>query len=160
MKKQIKKLLCDKQGKMYVGVFLFLALVLFIAFLCAETMKLYDMQEYTKEQVYRSCNIAVKEAMLDSYRLDGESRISEDTVKANFYESLERDMGLNSNLEKYNDGKKIIEIVIEEINVDENNARMEVKGKIITGSVFEFAKREIALPFKVKSKNMRLDNYS
>ena len=48
MQKKIKDFLCDRQGKMYVGVLLFLALVLFIAFLCVESMKLYDISGYAK----------------------------------------------------------------------------------------------------------------
>lgn len=155
----MKKLLKDERADVLVSTLIVLFIVFVIAFFALYSSHIYDMHEHISEQIERSLNIAIKEAMQDGYRLDAESYISAVDTQNYFYDSLEKDMKLNSNLEMMKYGKVVYAIKINSIDVSEDEARAKVKGIATYEGNFGFFKRDISIPINVKSKNMRLKEY-
>lgn len=155
----IKRFLNDEKGDVLVSSLIVLFIVFMMAFFALYGSHLYDMHEQISEEVERSLNLAIKEAMQDGRRLDAESYIDSNDTKEFFYDSLKKDMGLNESFKMIKDGKVIYSLKINNIEIEEEEARAKAKGIATYEANFGFFKKDIDIPINVKSKNMRLKEY-
>lgn len=150
----MKKLLKDKSGDLNGFTILLFVMILVIALFLTEYMRVYDLQQHLNDELYRASNLAIKQATLDSYLWDRSSRIDEAVAFDEFYNYLNNDLGLNSALEKYEDGKLIYSLDIESITPDFDNARLEVHARVFADPAFFSFGLQWEFPIRVLSRRI------
>jgi len=142
-----------------------IALALFIigtGVFLIDYMRAFTVQEEISYELYRGINIALKDAMLDSYRIDSESKYDEMTVKSSFQGFLTSDMGYSKAGNTYSKdvGSESYQIAIESFSTSyaNGNPQAEVDATVTIDSwFFKKAGMKWNLPMHLKSKNQRTE---
>lgn len=142
-----------------------IALAIFIigtgVFLC-DYMRAFSMQEEISYELYRGINIAMKDAMLDSYRIDSESIYEEAVVEKSFTEYLQTDMGFSKRGNTYTkiDGNDTKTLTLEDFSTSYSNKNPQAEAKLnlqIDSWFFKKAGMKWDLPIRIKTKNQRTE---
>lgn len=157
----MKKLLTDKRGGMYIFMLLFLLFVVFAMIIGTEVARVYDIKQNLDDDIYRSANRAIKTAMYEEWRIDGVSKFNESTARSYFYQYLKEDLGLTSSLKKIENGLEVYQLVIDDLIVDGENARMTVKATAYADPLYlaKIYGQKWVIPIERKSRNIRSDFY-
>lgn len=154
---KVKKIVKNSHGSMYLMTLGIVVFMLFISIIVIEILRVNSIQNNLEYELQRAINIAVEEAMYDTYRQDKLGRLDVARAKIIFYDYLKNDLMLNAELEKYKDDDKIYFLEINSLNATDNPAKLQVKGTAKIKSVFTFLQTEIEVPFSISSRNRRLD---
>lgn len=153
----MKKLLKSKNGSMHVMVIFITIFLLGGAMIGVEFFRIQSINQHLNDELYRAANLAVKTAMYDSWRQDHISKFDDDLARDAFYDYLYGDLQLDSNLEKYENGESVYSVKINEMNIDGENVRMNVKANVTVETLFNLWGDQWSVPIDVTSRNMRVD---
>lgn len=147
----------DSSGSMFVYILIITIFLLTFTGLVGEIYRVHSIQTHIEFEIQRAVNIAVEEAMHDSWRQDKISRL--DVIKAtqNLIDYFDGWLELTPAMEKYSDGTLIYYITLDPITVTEDPPRLHVSGKIFIPSAFPIFIENIEIPFSIASRNSRLD---
>lgn len=153
----MKKLLNCKKGSMHIALIFIVIFLLGAALIGIEIFRINGINQHLNDELYRATNLAVKTAMYDSWRQDHISKFDNAIAYEAFYDYLYNELKLNRNLEKYENGEEIYNLTINEMNIDGENVRMNVKATATAKSIFNFWSENWIVPIDVTSRNMRVD---
>lgn len=151
------KLIRDKHGSMFVYVLIILAFLFTFSALVSEFYRIHSIQTHVEYEMQRAANIAVEEAMRDSWRQDKVGKLDTARATQNLYEYYEVWLGLNGAFEKYQDSTLIYSIRLDTLTATEDPPRLHAKGKIIIQSSYPLFATNVEIPFSISSKNARID---
>lgn len=154
----LPKLCRDEKGSSYLLILAFTFLILIFFIVGMEVSRVHDIREHIYDEMYRASNLAIKKAMYDSYRIDSSSKFDETIAKNSFEEYLLEDLNLTSSYEKLDeDGNEVYSLKIDDIKLDGDNARMEVKATVYAKPSFNLWSSNWEIPLNIKSRNIRTD---
>lgn len=157
----------DKYGKFThnnkgaAGVLvLFFVLFFIIAFgAVMQWMQVNTVKENIDRELSRAVNISIDLSMMDNYRYDRISRIDSDVAKDVFYLYLFEELGLDSDMNRYIDGRLQYHLEFETINIIESPPQFTVEGRVLIDPIYfkDLLDTKIEIPVKAKAKNQRLE---
>jgi len=153
----VKKLLKDRSGEMYMILLLFMAVLGIVIVLVTEVMRVHSVASHVETEMSRAVNVAVEEAMKDSWRMDKYGELNTASARAMFYSYLHNDLGLTAGLEMPGVGGTVYRIRFSSVDVTAVPPQVEVKGTVYIRSLFSFILPETEIPFIAKSRNRRID---
>lgn len=156
--KKIRKLVKEQSGSLYILTLIFLFLIVFTMLIFTEVLRVHDLKEHLDDEIYRASNLAIKTAMLDSYRIDSRSKFDEQVAIDYFYSYLKKDLELNSKGEQYqSNGDLVYNLVINEIYVNGDTVRMNIKATAYAKPLFNLWDNKWVIPLDILSRNIRTD---
>lgn len=153
----MKKFIQDSCGAMHITTLLICVIVAVVALGATEVFRVQGIHEHLQDELYRASNVAIKAAMYDSYRIDGVSRFDESKAVEAFYDYLYNDLGLNSSIEKWEQGELVYRLKISDIKVNGQTTRMTIDGVAYADTSFNLINQKWEVPVAVTSRNMRVD---
>lgn len=151
------KLLRDKSGNMLILTLFILMFLFTFSGIVGEIFRLNSIQGHVEYELQRAVNIAVEEAMHDTWRQDKFIKLDTAQAEADFYAYLHDDLGLDSHLKMIRDGVVFYTLSLETLDSSYDPPRLMVKGRAITKSAFPFLTGDVEIPFQIASRNVRLD---
>jgi len=151
------KLIHDKSGNMLILTLFILMFLFSFSAIIGEVFRLNSIQGHVEYELQRAVNVAVEEAMHDTWRQDKFIKLDTTQAETDFYTYLHEDLGLDHNLQKVKDGAVIYTLSIETFEATSDPPRLTVKGRALTPSAFPFLTDEVEIPFTISSRNVRLD---
>lgn len=142
------------------GTILTMILVFFVLTLTVTVGEYYRMNLLHQEveyQLQRAVNCAVEYAMGDSYRQDKITSMDVTVAKSELYQYLLKDVGLDSMLRKYKNGKFSYRLYVTQVEGSRNPARLTVRGRAEADTLFSFLAGRVRIPFCISSTNFRTD---
>lgn len=137
---------------MFFIIFFVVGSTLFLS----ERLNINGINDHLNNELNRAANLAIKEAMYDSERMDSISKFDEKVAYKAFYDYLYDDLQLDRSLRKYSGEKLAYTVVIGDLHIDGNTARLYLKATAYVPSMFGFG-MDWQLPIDVRSRNMRVD---
>ena len=156
----LERLKTDNRGSSYVSLFIALMLIFMLTFTLGEYFRLLGVRDEAGRQIQRGINVAVEEAMRDTWRWDKTSVLDRNKVLTLFDQYMRWEVGLDSNyrLNSSITGEEIWRLEItNRVAVDSPSPHFRVEGNIVTRSVLSFLTDDVVIPFSIRSRNMRLD---
>lgn len=150
-------LLKCRSGSMFVYVLIILAFLFTFSGLVSEFYRIHSIQTHLEYEMQRAVNIAVEEAMKDSWRQDKIGRLDTMSATQDLYEYLDIWLGLNGALEKHQNSTLIYSIQLDSLTATEDPPRLQVRGKILIYSSYPLFITNVEVPFSIASRNKRLD---
>lgn len=157
MERDMRRLLRNRSGSMFVYILIILAFLLTFSGLVSELYRVHSIQTHLEYEMQRAVNIAVEEAMKDSWRQDKLGKLDTSKATQDLYEYLDIWLGLNGALEKYQDGTLIYSIQLDSLTATEDPPRLLTKGKMTIYSSYPLFVTNVEVPFNIASRNKRLD---
>lgn len=151
------KILRDKSGNMIILLLFILMFLFSFSAIISEIFRVNSIQGHVEAELQRAVNIAIEDAMHDTWRQDAYAKVDTSLAEEKFIHYLNDELDLTSGLEKWQDGKKVYSLVIDDINSSYDPPRLTVKGKAILKSAFKFLTSDIEIPFDISSRNGRID---
>lgn len=152
--KMIKNITKDEKGSLHIALLFVAIFIIAVALLVVEYFRVMGIHQHLDDELYRASNIAVKQAMYDSYMWDEKGKIDETIAIDAFYDYLVNDLGLNSNLEKFENQELVYTLVIKDMRVDSDKARMYVTATAYASPAFKMWDEKWEIPIKVMSRNI------
>lgn len=142
---------------MFVYMLVILIFLFTFSALIGEIYRIHSIRTHVEYELQRAVNIAVEEAMRDSWRQDKLNKL--DTIRAeeDLMDYLTVHLGLNAAYQKHNEGNLIYELALDTLTVTEDPPRLFMQGKITIINLFPFLSQNIEIPFSISSKNGRID---
>lgn len=153
----VKKLLKDRSGTMFVYVLIILTFLLSFSLLVGELYRVHSIQTHLEYEMQRAVNIAVEDAMKDSWRQDKIGKLDTARARQDLYEYLDVWLGLNGALEKYQDGTLVYTVRIDTLTATEDPPRLHVSGRIVIPNAYPLFATNMEIPFGIASRNRRND---
>lgn len=151
------KILRDKSGNMIILLLFILMFLFSFSAIISEIFRVNSIQGHVEAELQRAVNIAIEDAMHDTWRQDAYAKVDTSLAEGKFIHYLNDELDLTIGLEKWQDGKKVYSLVIDDINSSYDPPRLTVKGKAILKSTFKFLTSDIEIPFDISSRNGRID---
>ncbi len=151
------KLIKDKSGNMIILMLFILMFLFSFSAIIGEIFRVNSIQGHIEYELQRAVNIALEDAMHDTWRQDAYNKLDTDLAQTKFRAYLYNELNLTSGLEKWKDGAKVYTLIFEDINASYDPPKITVKGKAVVKSAFKFLTDEIEIPFEVSSRNGRVD---
>lgn len=152
----IRKLLNDKNGSMHLLLIFIICFMIGASLIVSEAFRINSINEHLNDELNRAANISIQAAMYDSYRQDVENKFNEESAEQNFYDYLYNEMQLDSHLRKYSSGKLVYTVIINELNIDGETGRLNLKATAFVPSLFGFG-QDFEVPINITSRNIRVD---
>lgn len=152
----LRKLLKCRNGSMHIMLIFIIFFAMGALCFISEALHINGINDHINDELNRAANLAIKEAMYDSYRIDYVGKFNEELAITGFYDYLYDEMGLDNSLRKYNEGRLAYTIEIKELNIDGDTTRLNLKAITFVPSLFGFG-MDWQLPIDVTSRNMRVD---
>ncbi|GHU94343.1 hypothetical protein FACS1894208_05250 [Clostridia bacterium] len=149
-------MITDKSGSMFVYVMIILLFLFSFTGVMSEVYRVHSIQAHVEYEIQRAVNIAVEEAMTDSYRQDKINILDTAKAERNLRDYFSVCLGLNNAMAKYKDDALVYQITCT-VSTTENPPRMQVSGTIIIPSLYPMLATNIEVPFMVSSRNGRVD---
>lgn len=147
----------NKSGSFPIFAFIIIFVLLTFSCMIMEVYRVHSLQSHVEYELQRAVNIAVEEAMHDTWRIDKFNKLDTAQATADFYDYLYNDLELTHTLEKMQDGKKVYTLQFNGITTTYDPPRLFVKGNLKLKSAFDFLVGEVNVPFQIASKNKRID---
>ena len=151
------ELIHNKRGSMLILTLFILMFLFSFSAIIGEVFRMNSIQGHIEYELQRAVNIAVEEAMHDTWRQDKFIKLDTVQAEADFYAYLHEDLGLDHQLQMVKEGVVLYSLSIETFDVTTDPPRLRVKGRAITRSAFPFLAEEVEIPFEISSRNVRLD---
>ena len=153
----MREILKDKSGSMLILTMIILFFLFSISLVLGEIYRLHSIGAHVEYELQRAVNIAVEEAMKDSWRQDKYGKLDTAKAKADFYDYLTNELALNAAYQKSKDGGIVYTLEFDSVTAIEDPPRLQVTGTAKVKPAFPFLTGDIVIPFDIKSKNARLD---
>ena len=151
-----KSIMNNRKGDAFVFILILVFFILTFAAILIEYFRMESLYQQVEYVLQRGVNTSVEYAMLDEYRRDGYGRMDSALAEETLYAYFQESMGLDSELNKYIDGRWVYELEIQSIDASDTPPRLTLKGELKTRSIFNFLTGEVRLPFTISSSNNRI----
>jgi hypothetical protein len=151
------KILKNKSGNMIILLLFILMFLFSFSAIVSEIFRINSIQGHVDAELQRAVNIALEDAMHDTWRQDAYAKVDTVLAEEKFISYLYNELDLSSGLEKWQGGSKVYSLVIENMSASYDPPRLTVRGKAVVKSAFKFLTKDIEIPFDISSRNMRLD---
>lgn len=160
METRIVKALRDKRGEIGSTI---LCMVLLLVLVCAISVigRVFTIRQNVTAEIERALTTSVALTMQDSHRKDHSSNIDTTDTENDIYSYLRSDLGLNGDLAKVVKGTEEYRITIYSLTFNDTvpprataEGQMHIPIKVASSFGIETT---LTLPFRISSKNQRLD---
>ena len=151
-----KRIMNNRKGDAFVFILILVFFILTFAAILIEYFRMESLYQQVEYVLQRGVNTSVEYAMLDEYRRDGYGRMDSALAEETLYAYFQESMGLDSELNKYIDGRWVYELEIQSIDASDTPPRLTLIGELKTRSIFSFLTGEVRLPFTISSSNNRI----
>ena len=148
----------NSRGEIFVSLLTIIFLLLVVASLVTEYMRIHTMQSKTEQQLIQAVHIALEASMHDSHRQDGTGIIYPQIARDAFYSYLFYNMDLDSSYRLYESGGGLIyRLENLNLNITEDPPAVSFSCTMKTQSIFSLFTGDIAVTFNIKSRNARIN---
>lgn len=154
---RINKILAGNSGSFPILVLVVIFVLLTLSGIIMEIYRIHSIQSHVEYEVQRAVNIAVEDAMHDTWRQDKYGKLDILLTVEGFYDYLYHDLELTPSLEKIDSGKTIYQLELLKVTPVHEPPKLTVQGNIKLKSAFDFLAGEVTVPFTIASRNKRIN---
>jgi hypothetical protein len=153
----IRRAVNNVDGNLLPLMLVLIFVLLSLSVILSEIYRIHGIHSHLEYELQRAVNIAVEDAMEDSWRQDKLNKLDAAKARSFFFYYLQNDLGLSGGYQKIGDGKIVYTLVFDDIDTQIDPPRLLVSGHARVRSEFAFLVDDIRIPFTIRSKNFRID---
>ena len=156
-KSAIRHTLANKDGNTLPLIMISMFILFSFSIVMVEVYRIHSIHSHIEHELQRAVNIAVEDAMEDSWRQDKLNMLNVSKAHSDFHSYLQYDLGLNGAHQMIKDGQLIYTLEFDIIDAQIDPPMLLVSGEARVRSAFAFLADDILIPFNIRSKNFRVD---